>query len=119
MEMIGSTRKDKLTFIAGALSLASMPPPLLPEVRSCANVLLIQKHTPNFLFSLSSSLVSLTPSLPPLTPLSSLPSLVWCVCVCVCVHTHSLLSILSPSLFFHSLSLPLSHTLAGRILLAQ
>jgi ribosome biogenesis GTP-binding protein YsxC/EngB len=35
MEMIGSTRKDKLTFIAGALSLESMPPPLLPEVAFC------------------------------------------------------------------------------------
>ena len=35
MEMIGSTRKDKLTFIAGALSLDSMPPPLLPEVAFC------------------------------------------------------------------------------------
>jgi len=32
MEMIGSTRKDKLTFIAGSLTLESMPPPLLPEV---------------------------------------------------------------------------------------
>ena len=35
MEMIGSTRKDKLTFIAGALALDSMPPPLLPEVAFC------------------------------------------------------------------------------------
>jgi ribosome biogenesis GTP-binding protein YsxC/EngB len=35
MQMIGSTRKDKLTFIAGALSLESMPPPVLPEVAFC------------------------------------------------------------------------------------
>lgn len=35
MEMIGTTRKDKLTFIAGALNIDSMPPPLLPEVAFC------------------------------------------------------------------------------------
>ena len=35
MKMIGSAKKDKLTFIAGALSLESMPPPQLPEVAFC------------------------------------------------------------------------------------
>ena len=35
MEMIGSSKKDKLTFLAGALNLDSMPPPLLPEVAFC------------------------------------------------------------------------------------
>ena len=35
VEMIGTTRKDKLTFIAGALTMRSMPPEGLPEVCFC------------------------------------------------------------------------------------
>jgi len=33
--MIGERAKDKLTYIAAAMTLESMPPPVLPEVCVC------------------------------------------------------------------------------------
>ena len=33
MDMIGERAKDKLTYIAAAMSLESMPPAVLPEVQ--------------------------------------------------------------------------------------
>jgi hypothetical protein len=44
-EMIGSTKKNKLTFIAGALDINSMPPAVLPEVQHCCFALLVLSQT--------------------------------------------------------------------------